>query len=190
MHPRGTAAARRAGMARPLRRDVFSWFCTLPSSVILIVCVFLPQQKTCQHRVETPLDNGSALLLVVMAGVALLPLLWRWRQARDPIAIFTVGTALIVAMISVIGIVVAGVLAIVRPWRSTEELVALCAFALTLAFALLYPIVFLFSTTLVGGALSWATCVPIAVGMIAWISAACTRTALREWASPDDARIC
>ena len=72
-------------MARPLHRDCFAWFTTLPSSVTLVVCLFLPQFTDCHGRDKTAFETNTAGLMIGIALLGILPLLWRWRpKAMGP----------------------------------------------------------------------------------------------------------
>lgn len=66
-------------MARPLRRDWFAWFTTLPSSATLVVCLFLPQFRDCNGHEKSAFDTNTAGLMIGIALLGILPLLWRWR---------------------------------------------------------------------------------------------------------------
>ena len=162
-------------MARPLRRDYFAWFTSLPSSTLLIVCLFLPQQKTCNGVVQTPLDNGSWFLMLGLAVIGVLPLAWRWKPVREP-AVFLVliGTACAL-IVSVIGLVMAIVLAVAYRRCTDEEVVALCCVSLSIVFIVIFPIFGLFSKFYDAAALTWFAGWLQLFAMVAWTSAAAAR---------------
>jgi len=162
-------------MARPLRRDWCSWACTLPSSTLLFVCLVLPQQRSCQGHVQTPMHNGTGVVLIALALVGLAPLLWRWPAARPALGA-VIGTSLFAVLAStVVGLVLVIILAIVERTASREQLAALAAFMLACVFVVVFPFVFVFSTVLVGGTIAWFAALGEVVGFALWFFAAGAR---------------
>jgi hypothetical protein len=65
-------------MARPLKTDWFTWFTSLPSSTLLVVCLFVPQFRDCNGREQDAFDTSTAPMMIGLAIAGLLPLVWRW----------------------------------------------------------------------------------------------------------------
>jgi hypothetical protein len=115
-----------------------AWFTSIPASLLLVVCLFLPQVEDCNHHVKTPFDTGSWLPMVGLAVIGLLPLAWRWRPVREP-AVFLVGIGTACALvISVFGIAMAIVLAVAYRRCCDEELVALCCVSVVIVFIVVF----------------------------------------------------
>jgi hypothetical protein len=162
-------------MARPLRRDWCSWACTLPSSTLMIVCLVLPQQRSCQGHVETPAHNGTGVALVALAIVGLAPLLWRLPALRPALGA-VIGIVLVAALVgTIVGLAALLGFAFVARRIREEQLAALGAVTLAALFVAVFPLAFLFSTMLVGGALAWAAAMLEVVGFVLWFSAAGAR---------------
>ena len=164
----------RADMARPHARDLFTWVCTLPASTVLVVCLFLPQVKDCNGRVQTPVDTNTWPLMIIVALIGVLPIAWRWPSLRQPILAFVGMLTAAVLIVSVIGIVALVLIAFVKRLRE-EELAALCSFGLVLAFLIVFPLVGLFATWRIGGELTWAAAWLQLIGMLGWAFAAARR---------------
>lgn len=168
-------------MGRLLRRDLAAWLTGLPASTTLVACLFLPQVEDCHHHLHNPAETGTAPILIVLALLGLLPLVWRWPPLRKPLAA-AVGLALIVALCATkVGIPVAVLFVLLRPWRSEarpEELeaqVAIAAGSVTLLFIFVFPLVGLLMSWRLGGSLTWAAAWVQLVAMLMWSSAAGTR---------------
>src|SRR5262245_17041478 len=161
-------------MARLHAKQLITWLCTVPSSVVLVVCLFLPQVSDCHGQVKTPLDTGTAPFMFGLAVLGVLPILWRVRHLRQPILLVTgVATACVLIM-SVFGIPMLIVLALTRS-LTDEEGVALCCFTLVLAFVLVFPIAMMFGNWETGASLTWAASWLELFGMIWWAVAAADR---------------
>lgn len=161
-------------MARPYLRKLLTWCCTVPASVTLVVCLFLPQVIDCHGNVRTAFDTNTAPLMIVLAALGLVPVAWQWRPLRQPILLVTgVATATVLIM-SVLGIPVLIVLALSRT-MTDEEAVALCCFTLALAFVLVFPIAMLFGDWRRGAELTWGAAWLQLFGTIWWATAAADR---------------
>ena len=164
-------------MARPLRRDVLAWVASIPTSLTLLVCLGLPQVRDCHGHVKTAADNGTSPLLVVMALVAIAPLAWRTPLLRRLVAIAVLFVAAIAVFSSLLVIPIGIYCLVIRPWRSTEQLVAFACGCIALVFVVVFPLVGLFSTWLYGAALTWACAWVVMAAAFAWASAARARAA-------------
>lgn len=161
-------------MARPHVRDLVTWSCTLPASVLLVVCLFLPQVEDCNRHVRSAFDTGAAPYMVALAIVGILPILWRVRSLRAPILAVTGVATACMLIVSVVGIPILLVLA--RARRMTdEEATALCCFTLVLAFVMIFPVVALLGDWKIGGELTWAAAWLELFGTIWWAAAASDR---------------
>lgn len=161
-------------MARPHVRKLITWCCTVPASVVFVVCLFLPQVTDCRGNVQTPFDTDTWPLMIGLAIVGVLPVAWQWRPLRQPILLVTgVATATVLIM-SVVGIPVLVVLALARS-MTDEEAVALCCFTLVLAFVLVFPIAMMFGDWRRGAELTWAAGWLQLFGTIWWAAAASDR---------------
>jgi hypothetical protein len=67
-------------MARPFARDLFAWFTTLPASMLLVICLFVPQFEDCKGREHLPMEVGTGPGMIAMAVLGVLPLVWRWQH--------------------------------------------------------------------------------------------------------------
>jgi hypothetical protein len=170
----GMHAALASVMARPHPRDLFTWLCTVPASTLLIICLVLPQVRDGSGHVKTPFETDTWPMMIVIAVLGVLPILWRWRPAQRPILV-CIGTITAgVLIMSVVGIAALLVLAFVQR-LGEEEIAALCGFCLVLAFLILFPLVGLFTTFLVGAELTWGAAWLMLIGMIGWASASARR---------------
>jgi hypothetical protein len=161
-------------MARPTIRKLITWCCTVPASIMLVVCLFLPQVKDCNGNVKTAFDTNTWPLMITLAIVGVLPIAWQWRPLRQPILLVTgVATACVLIM-SVLGIPVLIVLALTRS-MTDEEAVALCCFTLVLAFVMVFPIAMMFGDWRRGAELTWAAGWLELFGTIWWAAAASDR---------------
>lgn len=152
----------------------------LSGSLLVLVCVFLPQTEDCHGVVHTPIHDEWGPILVGLAVIGALPALWRFRTVRT-IAPPVVTLVAIAALGQVVlGIPIAVVLAsrlVGLPPEEREHLTAAAAAAFVLVFVLAFPVL----STLVnrhwltGAYLTW-------VG--AWIELAGLAWWLREARSP------
>lgn len=164
-------AARWHCMARPHIRKLITWCCTVPASVVLVICLFLPQVQDCNGRTKTAFDTNTWPFMVVLAIIGVLPIAWQWRPLRQPILLMIgVATASVLIM-SVLGIPVLIALALTRS-MTDEEAVALCSFTLVLAFVLMFPVAMMFGDWRRGAELTWAAAWLELFGTIWWASAA------------------
>ena len=161
-------------MARPYLRKLVTWCCTVPASVTLVVCLFLPQVIDCHGSERTAFDTNTAPLMIVLALAGLLPVAWQWRPLRQPILLVTGIATACVLIISVLGIPVLIVLALARA-MTDEEAVALCCFTLVLAFVLAFPIAMMFGDWRRGAELTWAAGWLEVAGTLWWATAAADR---------------
>ncbi|MBL0219342.1 MAG: protein kinase [Myxococcales bacterium] len=174
-------------MARPLRRDGFAWICSLPSSIVLLACLALPQVRDCHGHVKTAADNGTSPLLVVMAMIALAPLAWRWPVLRGAVSLLAIVAGMLAVMSSVLVLPVAIYCVIARPWRSTEQFVAFVCGCIALVFVLVFPLIGLFSTWMYGATLTWGTGCVVLVASFAWASGARVRASMLPLAAREPA---
>ena len=172
-------------MARPLRRDVLAWVASIPTSLLLLVCLGLPQVRDCHGHVKTAADNGTSPFLVIMALVAVAPLAWRSPVLRRLVAVAMLFVAAIAVFSSLLVIPIGIYCLVIRPWRSTEQLVAFACGCIALVFVVVFPLVGLFSTWLYGAALTWACAWVVMAAAFAWASAA----RVRATAPPDPAPV-
>ena len=152
-------------------RDLVVWLASVPASVVLVVCLFLPQVKACDGTVKTPFETNTAPLMIALALVGIVPVLWRWRRARQPLLFVTGLATAAVLIVSVAGIPVLIVLALARA-MTDEEAVALCCFTLTLAFVMVFPVAMMFGDWRRGAELTWAASWFQLFGMIWWAGSA------------------
>lgn len=158
-------------MVRHHIRKLVTWCCTVPASVVLVVCLFLPQVNDCHGHVKTPFQTNTAPLMIALAVIGLLPIAWQWRPLRRPILLVTgVATAGLLIM-TVFGIPVLIALALARR-MTDEECVALCCFTLVLAFVMVFPIAMMFGTWQRGAELTWAAAWLELFGTIWWANTA------------------
>lgn len=158
-------------MVRPHLRKLITSCCTVPASIVLVICLFLPQVKDCHGGVKTAFDTNTAPFLIALALIGILPLMWRSRPLRQPIMLVTGVATAWVLIVSVIGIPVLIVLALRRSF-SDEEAVALCCFTLVLAFVIAFPIAMLFGDWRIGAELAWAAAWLELFGTLWWATAA------------------
>jgi hypothetical protein len=170
----GTTAARCAVMVRPHVRKLITWCCTVPASVVFVVCLFLPQVKDCNGEVKTPFDTHTAPWMIALAVVGVLPVAWRWRPLRQPILLVTGIATACVLILSVFGIPVLIVLALTRS-MTDEEAAALCCFTLALAFVMIFPVAMMFGDWRRGAELTWAAGWLQLFGTIWWAAAGADR---------------
>jgi hypothetical protein len=157
-------------MARPYLRRLITYGCNIPASVVLVVCLFLPQVTDCHGNVQTPFDTQLAPFMIGLATIGVFPILWRWPSMRQPILLVTGVAAACVLITSVLGIPVLIVLALARR-MTDEEAVALCCFTLVLAFVIVFPLVMMFGQWHRGAELTWAAAWLELFGMIWWAAA-------------------
>jgi hypothetical protein len=161
-------------MVRPHVHRFVTWCCTLPASIVLVVCLFLPQVKDCNGTVKTPFDTNTYPMMIALAVIGVLPIAYRWRPLRQPILLVTGVATATVLITSVLGIPVLIVLALARS-MTDEEAVALCCFTLVLAFVLGFPVAMMFGDWRRGGELTWAAAWLELFGTIWWAAAASDR---------------
>jgi hypothetical protein len=171
---RGTLAARARFMARPQLRDLITWSCTVPASVVLVVCLFLPQVRDCSGDIKTPVDTNTAPLMLMVAAVGVVPILWRCRALQKPLLLVTGIATACVLIVSVFGIPVLIILALSRT-MTDEEAVAMCCFTLVLAFVMVFPIAMMFGDWRRGAELTWAASWFQLFGTIWWAGTAANR---------------
>ncbi len=174
-------------MARPLRRDSFAWICSLPSSVVLLACLSLPQVRDCHGHIKTATDNGTSPLLVVMAMIALAPLAWRWPVLRRAVSILAILAGMLALMSSLLVLPVAIYFVIAQPWRSTEQFVAFVCGCIALMFVLAFPLIGVFSTWMYGATLTWGAGCVVMVANFAWASGAHLRASVLSLAALEPA---
>lgn len=166
-------------MAHPRIRDVVSIVTTLPASIIIAVCLFLPQTQSCNGRVETAAQSGTWVAILPIIVLGLLPLLWRIAPARETQAVpeLLLALTLLVMAMSVVTIPVAIWLMwgySKRAFRG-ELLAAMCCAALVMMWLFAFPLLLVFSTWLPAAAWTWGAAGVELVGMFAWASAAAAR---------------
>lgn len=162
-------------MARPLHADLFARICSVPTSVTLLACLSLPQVRDCHGHVKTAAENGTSPLLIVMAMIALAPLAWCWPVLRSVVVALAIGAAAIAVMSSVVVLPIALYCVVSRPWSSPEQFVATICAALALVFVVVFPLVGVFATWMVGATLTWITGWIVMIAMGAWVLSATYR---------------
>ena len=165
-------------MARSLRRDRFAWICSLPTCLVLLVCLGLPQVQDCHGHVKTASENGTSPLLIVMALIALAPLAWRWPVLRRAVIVMAIIAGAVAVMSSMLVLPIAIYCFIARPWMSTEQFVAFICGCIALVFVFVFPLVGLFSKLLYGAGLTWTSAFVVMLASFAWASAARRRSAI------------
>ena len=161
-------------MVRPHVHRFVTWCCTLPASIVFVVCLFLPQVKDCNGHVKTPFDTNTYPMMIALAVIGVLPIAYRWRPLRQPILLVTGVATATVLITSVLGIPVLVVLALARS-MTDEEAVALYCFTLVLAFVLVFPVAMMFGDWRRGAELTWAAAWLELFGTIWWAAAASDR---------------
>lgn len=160
--------------------DGFALATSLPGSIVMIVCLFLPHTSDCHGRVHTAASSGWAPWMIGAALLGLVPLLWRVRAIRGKAPVVTTFVAVVALGQIVIGIPLAIYLAWNYSRRRPEDNEALTATSCTacvLVFLLLFPVL---STLidrhwLVGGYLTWAAAWAELLGLSLWLVAARAR---------------
>lgn len=167
-------------MAQPRIRDFFTYLTSLPASVAIAVCLFLPHASNCStHRSETPFESGTWAAIVPLLLVTLLPLVWRITKPhqREGVPELVLASTLLLLSLVVIAIP----LAIYLMWGYSkrtfrgELLTAMCSAALVILWLVLFPLLLAFDTWLPAAEVTWGAGVLALVGMLFWISAAAAR---------------
>ena len=165
-------------MAHPRIRDFVTFLTTLPASMMIIVCLVLPHQQTCNGKIETPFESGRWLAIVPIAIAGALPLAWRVvprlrRTLPELVLAFTmIAMALVVVTIPVAIWLMWGYAK--RSFRG-ELLVAMCSAALVMIWLVCYPFLTLFTTWLPAAEMTWGAAAVELVGLMVWASAAAVR---------------
>ena len=184
----GTRTALHGRMGTVRIRNVLALVTTLPASVVITACLFLPHTRSCNRQIETPFDAGTWLVIAPLVLLGLLPLAWQLsarvrRAAPDLVLSFT----MIVLGLFVVTIPIAIYLMwgyAKRTFRG-ELLVALCSATCVMLWLFFYPLITMFDVWLPAAEWTWGAAVGELVGMIAWTAAA----AQRPWHERDDERV-
>jgi hypothetical protein len=167
-------------MAQPRIRDFLSFLTSLPASMTIAVCLFLPHTQSCDtHRAETPFESGTWIAILPIILVGLLPITWRITTPRQRHGVPELLLAFTLLMLSLV--VVAIPLAIYLMWGYSkrsfrgELLSAMCGAALVIMWLVCFPLLLAFDTWLPAAQLTWGAGMLALVGMLLWISAAAAR---------------
>jgi hypothetical protein len=167
-------------MAQPRIRDFFSFLTSLPASMTILACLFLPHTRSCStHRTETAFESGTwiAILPIIILGV--LPTVWRITKPHQRHGVPELLLAFTLLVLSLV--VIAIPLAIYLMWGYSkrsfrgELLSAMCAATLVIMWLVFFPILLAFDTWLPAARVTWGAGVVTLVGMLFWISAAISR---------------
>jgi hypothetical protein len=181
---RRTGAVRRLlierRMAQPRIRDFLTYLTSLPASMTIAVCLFLPHSESCSsHRTETAFESGTWAAILPIILIALLPIVWRITKPEQRHGVPELLLAFTILMLSLI--VVAIPLAIYLMWGYSkrtfrgELLTAMCSAALVLLWLFFYPLLLGLDTWLPAAKVTWGAGVGAFVGMVFWTSAAASR---------------
>jgi len=165
-------------MAHPRIRDFVTFLTTLPASMMIIVCLVLPHQQTCNGKIETPFESGRWIAIVPIAIVGLLPLAWRVvPRLRRTLPELVLASTMIAMALVVVTIPVA----IWLMWGYSKKtfrgelLVAMCSAALVMIWLVFYPLLTLFTTWLPAAEMTWGAAAVELAGLMVWTSAATAR---------------
>ncbi|MDQ3366687.1 MAG: hypothetical protein M3680_14780 [Myxococcota bacterium] len=163
-----------------LRRDLVAWFLSIPSALTVIACLFLPVTHSCHGGELTAVDSGLAAIMVPVAALGLLPLAWRVLPAirrGAPEIMMTVAALVLMQLVITIPIAVALVWSHARHRLRGEALTAVSSVLCVIAFLVVFPLITMFDTWLLGARLVWAAAGVEALGLAIWASAARARDA-------------
>jgi hypothetical protein len=170
-------------MGQPRIRDFFTFLTTLPASMMMAICLFLPQTKSCNHRVETAFESGTwvAILPIVIIGV--LPVAWRvFPQIRKSTPELVLAFTMIMMAFAVILIPVGIWLMWGYSKRSFrgEVIVAMCSTTLVALWLFMFPFITLFDRWMPAADMTWGAGIVMLAGSIVWTSAAVERRRTEE----------
>jgi hypothetical protein len=179
MHGSGTSAADVGRMAHPRIRDFLSFMTTLPASMMVFVCLFLPHQKSCNYNIEqTPFESGRWIAIVPLVLLGLLPIAWRTMPSlRKGMPELVLASTMIAMALLVVTIP----FAIWLMWGYSkkqfrgEVLTAMCSVSLVLMWIFVYPLLTLFDTWLPAAEMTWGAAFVLLAGLMVWTSAALAR---------------
>ena len=183
----GTRTALYGRMGTVRIRNVLALVTTLPASVVIAACLFLPHTRSCQRQIETPFESGTWLAIVPLVVLGLLPLAWLSSRVRRVAPDLVLSFTLIVLALFVVTIPVAIYLMwgyAKRTFRG-ELLVAICSATCVMLWLFLYPFITMFDHWLPAAEWTWGAALVELAGMIAWASAA----ASRPWPDRDDSTV-
>jgi hypothetical protein len=166
-------------MAHPRIRDFITFLTTLPASMMIGVCLFLPHTESCQHRVETPVESGTWLAIIPLVIIGALPLVWRVvPRVRRGLPELALSFTMIVLALFAITIPVAIYLMWGYAKRSFrgETLVAMCSTTCVTLWLFFYPLITIGETWLPPAHMTWGCAVLLLAGCAVWTSAAVSRT--------------
>ena len=152
---------------------------TLPASMLIFVCLFLPHQRDCSRHVShTPFDTGLFVAIVPLVLIGLLPIVWRLSASvrRDVPEMLLAATMIAMALL-----VVTIPVAIWLMWGYSkrqfrgELLAAMCSVSLVVMWLFVYPLLTLFDTWLPAAEMTWGAACVLLAGLIVWTSAAIAR---------------
>ena len=170
-------------MAQPRIRDFVAFLTTLPASTMIAVCLFLPHAKTCNGRIETPVESGRWLVIAPIILVGVLPVAWHaFPGIRRAIPEIVLAFTMLAMAMFVITIPVAIWLMwgyAKRTFRG-ETLAAMCSTALVMMWLFLFPATMLLDLWLPAAKLTWYSGFVELAGMIMWTSAATARPATAD----------
>jgi hypothetical protein len=165
-------------MAQPRIRDFVSFMTTLPASMMILVCLFLPHAQNCQGRVETPWESGLWVAIVPIVVVGLLPVAWRaFSSIRHSTPELVLAfTMLAMAMFAItIPIAIALMWGYAKKTLRGELLVALCCTSLVLLWLFCFPLLMMFDSWRPAAKLTWGAGLVELFGLAVWTSAAASR---------------
>jgi hypothetical protein len=165
-------------MGQPRIRDFFVFLTTLPASMLMAVCLFLPHTKGCNHRIETSFESGTWVTIVPLVIFGALPVAWRaFPQIRKSTPELVLAFTMILMAFAVILIPV-GIWLMwgysKRTFRG-ELIVAMCCTTVVALWLFLFPVITLFDRWLPAADLTWGAGIAMLVGMFIWTSAAISR---------------
>jgi len=158
----------------------FSRAFSVPGSLGMIVCLFLPMTRDCHGHVHTATGDGWAPIMLLVALLGVMPLLWASRQVRQVAPALTTLLAVVALGQMVIGIPIAIYLALRlargRP-EDREALTAIASAACIGVFLALFPLLstLIDGEWLIGGYLAWFAAWVELVGLVLWWRVAATR---------------
>lgn len=144
----------------------------------IAVCLFLPHARSCQGRVQTPLESGAWVVISPIVLIGLLPVLWcalpKIRQGTPEILLAFTMLAMAMFVLTI-------PIAIWLMWGYSkksfrgEVLAAMCSAALLMMWLFFFPLTMLFDKWLPAAELTWGAGVVELFGVLVWTSAAASR---------------
>jgi hypothetical protein len=156
-------------------RYLLCYLTTLPASLAIVVCMFLPHTRDCHARVKTPVESGLVAVIAPVVVLGLLPLAWRMLpRLRAAVPELVLAVTAVVMAIVVIGIPVMLLLIwrYSRGWLRGERLTAVCSACCVAMFLFWYPLLTMSTTWLAPAIVTWNAAIGELVGLVMWASAA------------------